>query len=57
VVFDWADEDNKFKTPEYYTYKLIETLLPRAMNKLPAGAVTKEAFEKARKFKLIELWA
>lgn len=57
MVFDWADEENKFKTPEYYTYKLIETLLPRAMNKLPAGAVTKEAFEKARKFKLIELWA
>jgi hypothetical protein len=36
---------------------MIETLLPKAMNKLPSGQVTKEAFEKARKFKLIELWA
>jgi hypothetical protein len=37
VVFDWVDENNKFKTPDYYTYKMIETLLPKAMNKLPQG--------------------
>jgi hypothetical protein len=37
VVFDWVDEQDKFKTPQYYTYKMIETLLPRAMNKLPPG--------------------
>jgi len=42
VVFDWigkiranynffADPVNRFSKPQYYTYKLIETLLPKAM--------------------------
>lgn len=31
VVFDWIDPINPFKKPMYYTYKLIETLLPKAM--------------------------
>lgn len=53
VVFDWVDDKNRFKTPEYYTYKLIETLLPKAMMKMPIGAESK----KERKFKLVELWA
>lgn len=48
MVFDWAAEDS-FKTPQYYTYKLIETLLPKAMPKVSE--------KKARVFKLIELWA
>jgi hypothetical protein len=52
-VFDWVDDKNRFKTPEYYTYKLIETLLPKAMMKMPTGAELK----KERKFKLVELWA
>lgn len=30
VVFDWVDPTNRFKTPQYYAYKLIETLLPKA---------------------------
>jgi hypothetical protein len=38
VVFDWISDTNQFKTPDYYIYKLIETLLPRAMNKLPPNA-------------------
>ena len=29
-MFDWVDSINRFKTPEHYTYKLIETLLPKA---------------------------
>lgn len=58
VVFDWVDTNNRFKTPEYYTYKLIETLLPKAMNKnFPNKEITDDAFERGRKFKLIELWA
>ena len=57
MVFDWTDEKDKFKTPDYFTYKMIETLLPRAMNKLPPGQCTKEAFDRCRKFKLVELWA
>lgn len=36
---------------------MIETLLPKAMNKLLTGQFTKDAYEKARKFKMIELWA
>jgi hypothetical protein len=40
VVFDWKgnlielkflDPVNRFSKPQYYTYKLIETLLPKAM--------------------------
>jgi hypothetical protein len=42
VVFDWigntlqmtqlfTDPVNRFSKPQYYTYKLIETLLPKAM--------------------------
>lgn len=59
VVFDWVDSKNKNKTPEYYTYKLIETLLPKAMIKAPVQGQlhTAEAYDKARKFKLVELWA
>jgi spore coat polysaccharide biosynthesis protein SpsF (cytidylyltransferase family) len=34
VVFDWTDDVNIFKKPMYYTYKLIETLLPKAHNKV-----------------------
>lgn len=35
VVFDWTDVADPFKKPMFYTYKLIETLLPKAMNKIP----------------------
>jgi len=35
VVFDWIDPADPFKKPSFYVYKLIETLLPKAMNKLP----------------------
>ena len=57
VVFDFIDDKNPFKIPQYYTYKLIETLLPKAMNKLPKSEMTNEEYLKARKFKLVELWA
>lgn len=63
VVFDWVDPSNRFKTPEYYTYKMIETLLPKAMTKdckeflLNPKPVTHDLFEKSRKFKLVELFA
>ena len=57
VVFDWIDEANPFKTPSYYTYKLIETLLPKAMNKLPKTEMNLAEYNKGRKFKLVELWA
>jgi len=58
VVFDWIDPSNPFKKPSYYTYKLIETLLPKAMNMLPAGkSCSEQQFEDARKIKMVELWA
>ena len=31
VVFDWYDPVDPYAKPQYYTYKLIETLLPKAM--------------------------
>ena len=34
VVFDFIDEYDPFKKPMYFIYKLIETLLPKAMCKL-----------------------
>lgn len=48
VVFDWKgkpdlrltvfiDPVNPFAKPQYYTYKLIETLLPKAMIDLKKG--------------------
>ena len=57
-MFDWVSDTNQFKTPDYYIYKLIETLLPKAMNKLPPNAkITEQDYEKVRKFKMVELWA
>lgn len=47
VVFDWIDPVNRFSKPQYYTYKLIETLLPKAMVDL----------KKSPHLKMIELWA
>jgi len=57
VVFDWTNPANPFSKPTYYTYKLIETLLPKAMNKLPAKQCTPGQFDEARRIKMIELWA
>lgn len=57
VVFDWTDDNDNTKTPQYYIYKMIETLLPKAMNKLTQVDIQSKQFEKARKFKLVELWA
>ena len=57
VVFDWADDNDSTKTPQYYIYKMIETLLPKAMNKVTQAEIQDKQFERARKFKLVELWA
>lgn len=46
VVFDWIDQYNPFAKPQYYTYKLIETLLPKAMVEKNAAPL-----------KMVELWA
>ena len=58
-MFDWTDEVNPFKKPYYYTYKLIETLLPKAKNQiLPMNQKTsQEEFEKEKRIKMVELWA
>eukprot|EP00347_Sterkiella_histriomuscorum_P002955 403366155 len=47
VVFDWKDTINPHSKPQYYTYKLIETLLPKAMVDL----------KKQPHLRMIELWA
>lgn len=46
VVFDFIDPNNPFKKPDYYVYKLIETLLPKAM-----------ASKKNPGIKLVEFWS
>lgn len=61
VVFDWQDTTNPFKKPAYYTYKLIEILLPKAMNKMPKfdsnGKCSQSVFDESRKIKMVELWS
>ena len=61
VVFDWVDPANPFKKPNYYVYKLIEILLPKAMAKLPKKSgqemVNSVQLEESRRLKMVELWA
>lgn len=57
VVFDWTDSTDPFKKPWYYTYKLIETLLPKAMNSMPKEKTNEEHGDTLRKIKMVELWA
>lgn len=58
IVFDWIDEANPFKKPDYYVYKLIETLLPKAHAKIiPHGKAPAHKIEEERKLKMVELWA
>ena len=61
VVFDWVDPANPFKKPNYYVYKLIEILLPKAMAKLPKKGVSEMVnsvqLEESRRLKMVELWA
>lgn len=55
-MFDWIDPSNPFKKPEYYVYKLIEILLPKAMNKLPEANTTAKNLEEMKAIKMVELW-
>ncbi len=59
MVFDWIDESNPFKKPEYYVYKLIETLLPKAHAKIlePASKYSVQKVEEEKRLKMVELWA
>lgn len=61
VVFDWVDPANPFKKPSYYTYKLIEILLPKAMAKLPktnsTATLNSQQIEEGKRLKMVELWA
>lgn len=54
VVFDWVDPTNRFKTPQYYAYKLIETLLPKAN---PTDKQAENMTIDKDMPKLIHLWA
>lgn len=55
VVFNWQDDARPQLKPDFYLYRLIEILLPRAMcEKLKKNA--KDA-EKIPKLKMVELWA
>jgi hypothetical protein len=51
VVFDFVDEFDPYKKPMYFVYKLIETLLPKAMNKYDRDKPHEQ------NIKMVELWA
>jgi hypothetical protein len=53
----FLDSTDPFKKPWYYTYKLIETLLPKAMNSMPKEKTNEEHGDTLRKIKMVELWA
>ena len=58
VVFDWVNDCNPFQKPEYYVYKLIETLLPKAHAKLlPQGKHAQTKIDDEKRLKMVELWA
>jgi len=58
IVFDWVDDANPFKKPNYYVYKLIETLLPKAHAKIiQPGKAPSQKIEEERRLKMVELWA
>ena len=50
VVFDFVEEHDPFKRPMYFVYKLIETLLPKAMIKFDPNKPIESV-------KMVELWA
>ena len=52
VVFDWRDESKTWQKPDFYMYRLIEILLPKAMIDKK-----KEPEKNIRNFKMVELWA
>lgn len=69
VVFDWKDPENPQGKPDFYMYKLIETLLPKAMPNTQARRKDARGFYKSNlrfmdekdhpacQLKMLELWA
>ena len=57
VVFDWYDPVKPSKKPDFYLYRLMEILLPKAaVEKLPVKK-TKELKSHIPHLKMVELWA
>ena len=68
VVFDWKDDKNPQAKPDFYMYKLIEILLPKAApdkkDRKKNGGIYKSTMKNMSKkespnchLKMIELWA
>jgi hypothetical protein len=55
VVFDYYNDTNQQQKPDFYMYKLIEILLPRAM--VTAKKETAKKDGKNTHLKMVELWA
>lgn len=55
-MFDWYQDMNPQFKPDFYIYRLIEILLPRAMcEKIKKNP--KDIKSQAPKLKMVELWA
>ena len=61
VVFDWDEPGKPHKKPDFYIYKLIEILLPRAMcssnPKKKVGKSSKLSEKDVPELRMVELWA
>lgn len=69
VVFDWKDPENPSGKPDFYMYKLIETLLPKAMPNTTVKRKDSKGLYKSNlarmddkehpgcNLKMVELWA
>lgn len=55
VVFNWKDFANPQRKPDFYLYRLIEILLPKAHIQEDPVRNTKKSY--TNKIKLVELWA
>lgn len=58
VVFNWHDYCKPQQKPDFYIYKLIEILLPKAMvEKIKAKKDSKDTSTQIPKLRMVELWA
>ena len=57
VVFNWRDEMKPWLKPDFYMYRLIETLLPKAMVEKKKESGGRDPRKNLTHFKMVELWA
>lgn len=59
VVFNWKDETRPKEKPDFYLYRLIEILLPRAslIDKADKAKLRGNKKSTVPKLKMVELWS